>query len=118
MLMKMTKEQFIESMQNAKEEEKEYVNMADVAKIGDEVKEAVKKGTGKEITQLAEPAAKRSRKEGNKRRVKAPAAWQESFRKGIEQMLSESADKIAQAKALLSEAEELVSRAETLGGMI
>lgn len=117
MLMKMTKEQFIESMQNAKEEEKEYVNMADVAKIGDEVKEAVKKGTSKEITQLAEPTAKRSRKEG-KSRIKAPAAWQESFRKGIEQMLSESAEKIAQAKALLSEAEELVSRAETLGGMI
>ena len=111
MLMKMTKEQFIESMQNAKEEEKEYVNMADVAKIGDEVKEAVKKGTGKEITQLADPVAKRSR-------IKAPAAWQESFRKGIEQMLSESADKTAQAKALLSEAEELVSLAETLGGII
>lgn len=113
MLMKMTKEQFIESMQNAKEEEKEYVNMADVAKIGDEVK----KGTDKEITQLAEPIAKRSRKE-EKSRIKAPAAWQESFRKGIEQMLSESADKTAQAKALLSEAEELVSLAETLGGMI
>lgn len=34
MLTKMTKEQFIESVQDAKE--KKYVNMADVAKIGED----------------------------------------------------------------------------------
>lgn len=118
MITKMTKEQFIESMQNAKEEEKKYVNMADVAKLGEEVKEAVRKGTGKDILQLAEPVKKRGRKPGTKNSIKIPASWQESIKASIDMMLAESAEKTKKAAELIREAEELLTQAETLGGMV
>ena len=116
MLTKMTKEQFIESIQDAKEEK--YVNMADVAKIGEEVKEAASNGTGKDILKLAEPVKKRGRKPGTKNSIKIPASWQKSIKASIDMMLAESAGKTGEAEKLIEEAEELLTKAETLGGMV
>ena len=116
MIMKMTKEQFIESMQNAKESEK--AQEIKPIKIEKQVKEAIRDNTGADIIRLTEPARKRGRKPRTKEQIKIPTSWRESMKAGIEQMLSESAEKTDQAKALIEEAEELITQAETIGGMI
>lgn len=116
MKMKMTKEQFIESMQEAKEGEKSSKSAAD---IPGEVKQAVEKGTGTNITRLSEPIyiykpqKKRGRKPGKTQETHSEL-WKDHLNSVITFMAAEGADKIAEAGALIEKAEALIEEAEEL----
>ena len=99
MKIRMDKEQFIESMREAKE--KEYSDMA--ADTEKETKEAKKD----------ENATC-----GNKKKVRIPLNWQRRIEESIELMLAESGEKLDQAQSLISEAESLTQNVETLKEMV
>ena len=127
MIMKMTKEQFIESMHEAKEGEKSSKSPAD---IPGEAKQAVEKGTGTNIIRTVEPIymnksqKKRGRKPGKTQEIHSES-WKDHLNSVITFMATEGADKTAEAgeliekaETLIEEAEELMARIEALKEMI
>lgn len=118
MFTKMDKQSWKEEMMEAKEAEKEYINMADVANIPGEVEKAVKNGTGKDITRLAEEKPKRKYTRRAKNHDTDAPAWQRHIKDCIALMLAESIEKSERAKELLEEAQGLADRAAALEDMI
>lgn len=121
----MGKEEFIEAMAAAKEEEqekKEHVNMADAAKVSEEVKTAVQTGTGKQITRLVEK--RRGRKPESKNISKTDktktktASWQRHIKDSIKALASEGEVKIEQIKSSVEEIETLMLQIEVLDDKI
>lgn len=123
MIMKMTKEQFIESMHEAKEGEERNTNTPHTIRLGSEVKEAVEKGSGTKIARMAEPIhtdkpGKREDRKLGRLQAKVPESWKERIKASIELMAAEGAGKLGEAETLIHEAEELIEHIETLKEMI
>lgn len=118
MFTKMDKQSWKEEMMEAKEAEKEYINMADVANIPGEVEKAVKNGTVKEITRLAEEKSKRKYTRKAKNHDTDAPAWQRHMEDCISLMLEECKEKTEQAVRLLDEGAEIMDRVEALEEMI